>query len=95
VNWLNDRAPIKMLEGRRKTDPPPEPEPLPADAETLLAAVADALTACEREGITVKLKHGAVITPVGYVLPLGDGEWCARTLNWSPFSAQGLAGDED
>ena len=41
----------------------------------------------------MKLKHGAVMTRVGYVLPLGDGKWCARTLNWSPFSA--LADDLD
>ena len=71
----------------------PEPAPVP-DAEVLLTAVAEALTACDAAGYAVKLKHGAVMTRVGYVLPLGDGEWCARTLNWSPFSAQ-ASGDED
>lgn len=55
------------------------------DAAVLLGAVADALTACQEAGITVKLKHGAVYTPVGYVLPASDG-WVARTLHWSEFS---------
>ena len=79
---------------RRKADVPPEPEAFPPDAETLLASVAEALNACDTAGFEVKLKHGAVMTRVGYVLPLGDGEWAARTLNWSPFSAQAL-NDED
>ena len=65
-----------------------------ADAQRLLASVAAALEACEAAGITVKLKHGAVITRVGYVLTLGDGEWAARTLNWTPFSDQ-AGSDED
>jgi hypothetical protein len=78
--WLNrDRTPIKL----RGQEAPPAPVP---DAEELLASVAAALTACDAAGYEVKLKHGAVMTRVGYVLPLGDGEWCARTLNWSPFS---------
>lgn len=68
------------------------PAPVPA-AEELLASVAAALTACDAAGFTVKLKHGAVITRVGYVLPLGDGEWTARTLNWTPFSDP--AGDDE
>jgi hypothetical protein len=55
------------------------------DASGLLAAVADALTACERDGLKVRLKHGAVLTRAGYVLP-AEGEWVARTLAWSPFS---------
>lgn len=55
------------------------------DAAVLLAAVADALTACEQAGIKVKLRHGAVDTRHGYVLP-ADGEWVARTRLWSPFS---------
>ena len=41
----------------------------------------------------MKLKHGAVMTRVGYVLPLGGGKWAARTLNWCPFS--GHASDDD
>ena len=85
--WLNKaREPVK-LRGQ-------EPAPVP-DAEELLTAVARALNACDAAGYEVKLKHGAVMTRVGYVLPLGDGEWCARTLNWSPFSDQAGSGDED
>lgn len=48
----------------------------------LLAAVADALNACERAGITLDLAHGAVWTRYGYVLPMGDprlgNRWAAR-----------------
>lgn len=56
------------------------------DPARLLPLVADALTACEAAGIAVKLKHGAVMTREGYVLPLGDGKWAARTLAWTEFS---------
>jgi hypothetical protein len=65
------------------------------DASRLLSLVASALTACEAAGIAVKLKHGAVMTRVGYVLPLGDGEWAARTLNWTPFGVQAGSDDDD
>ena len=59
------------------------------DPAALLGAVASALNACEAVGISVKLKHGAVITRNGYVLPVGDGQWGARTLAYSPFSPDG------
>ena len=78
----------------RRHKVPPEPEAFPPDAEILLASVAAALNACDAAGFEVRLKHGAVMTRVGYVLPLGDGKWAARTLNWSPFSAQALGDDE-
>lgn len=64
------------------------------DAEALLGAVAGALTACEEAGIKVKLKHGAVYTRVGYVLPAGT-HWVARTLQWSPFSPPEGRDDDD
>ena len=84
--WLNKaREPVQV---RGQDAPAPVP-----DAEELLTAVARALNACDAAGYEVKLKHGAVMTRVGYVLPLGDGKWCARTLNWSPFSGQ--AGDDE
>lgn len=64
------------------------------DAARLLADVASALNACEAAAITVKLKHGAVITRNGYVLPVGDAQWGARTLAYSPFGApEGDDGD--
>ena len=72
------------------------PQPAsPPDAAALLSLVASALTSCEEAGITVKLKHGAVITPLGYVLPLGDGKWGARTLTWTEFSVQAGSEEED
>jgi hypothetical protein len=61
------------------------------DAERLLGAVAEALTACEAAGIAVKLKHGIVVTRNGYVLPVAD-RWVARTLAWTEFTP---AGDDD
>jgi hypothetical protein len=52
------------------------------DAARLLPALADALNACERAGITVQLAHGAAWTRHGYVLPAGDPRigslWAAR-----------------
>jgi hypothetical protein len=59
----------------------------------MLSLVADALTQCGEAGMDVKFKHGAVMTREGYVLPIGDGRWAARTLEWTPFSDQ--AGDDD
>ena len=93
--WGTVPPPITMCAVPRGHNVTPEPRPVPEppDAGHLLSLVAEALTQCEQAGIAVKLKHGAVMTRVGYVLPLGDGEWCARTLNWSPFSAQ--AGDDE
>jgi hypothetical protein len=58
------------------------------DHGALLTAVADALTACEAAGLSVKLKHGVVVTSGGYVLP-AEGEWVARTLIWAPFPGEG------
>lgn len=62
------------------------------DAEALLGAVADALNACQSAGIDVKLKHGAVMTEAGYVLPVRDG-WVARTRTYTEFTPP--AGDDD
>jgi hypothetical protein len=61
-------------------------------AARLLEAVAAALSACEKAGLRVKLRHGAVMTPAGYVLEARDGQWVVRTLAWTEFST--LA-DED
>jgi hypothetical protein len=63
------------------------------DTERLLGAVADALTACENAGIAVKLKHGIVFTREGYVLPVADGRWGARTLAYTEFTPP--PGDDD
>jgi hypothetical protein len=50
----------------------------------LLREVAAALNACEEAGMRVKLRHGAVFTAYGYVLPT-DSEWVARTLVYTEF----------
>lgn len=68
------------------------------DVHVLLSAVADALNACERARITVKLAHGAVLTPAGYVLPVfpDAGErFAVRTMALTEFSAQAGSDDED
>ena len=89
-------AHIPMLEAPFGQNVSPDPKPAPPpDAAALLSLVASALTSCEEAGITVKLKHGAVITPLGYVLPLGDGRWGARTLAWTEFSVQAGSEEED
>jgi hypothetical protein len=67
----------------------------PPDASRLLILVADALTQCGAAGMDVRLKHGAVMTREGYVLPLGDGRWAARTLEWTPFSDQAGSAEDD
>lgn len=68
------------------------------DVHVLLAAVADALNALERSGrgMTVKLAHGAVLTPAGYVLPVypDAGErFAVRTMALTEFPVP--AGDDE
>ncbi|MFJ5532462.1 hypothetical protein [Streptomyces sp. NPDC093261] len=47
----------------------------------LLADLAAALDACQDAGLRPRLKHGAVYTHFGYVLPpLKGGRWVVRTL---------------
>lgn len=68
------------------------------DARRLLSGLADALNACEAGGITVKLAHGAVLTPVGYVLPVypDAGErFAVRTMALTEFPVAADSGDED
>ena len=54
-----------------------------SEPSRLLAAVAEALNACERHGLAVDLEHGAALTIQGYVLPVGDSRlgsrWAVRT----------------
>jgi hypothetical protein len=47
-----------------------------------IAAALNALAACD---VDVRLKHGAVITRYGYVLPVEHG-YVARTLLYTEFS---------
>ncbi len=71
------------------------------DVQVLLSAIAAALNALERFGgigMTAKLAHGAVLTPVGYVLPVfpDAGErFAVRTMALTEFSAQAGSEEED
>lgn len=65
----------------------------PVDPAGLLAAVADAFNACEQAGIPIRLKHGAVYTGHGYVLPAAGDLWVPRTLTWTEFPPDN--GDND
>lgn len=65
-------------------------------AVKLLTQLADTLNALSEAGISAKLKHGAVITDAGYVLPVDDNRWVARTLLYTeltPINSQD--GDDD
>lgn len=62
---------------------------------SLLNNLADALNLCADGGVKVKVRHGALLAPEGYVLPLTGGRWTARTLNYDPFIILPLDADED
>ena len=68
------------------------------DAQRLLSGLADALNACEAAGHAVRLAHGAVLTSVGYVLPVypDAGErFAVRTMALTEFPVAADSGDED
>lgn len=73
----------------------PRKPPLKAVAPQLLEQVAVALNACAGAGLPVKLRHGIVTTPAGYVLEAQGGKWVARTLTWTEFSSLTDGSDED
>jgi hypothetical protein len=85
------RQPARQAAAPAAAGPPPDSAL--ARAPELLAAVADALNACDRAGITTRLAHGAVLTAAGYVLRLaprhGPGFagdlWQVRTLGLTEF----------
>ena len=55
-----------------------------AVAAQLLTDAAAALNALEAAGMKIKLRHNAVFTNYGYVLPT-ETEWVARTLVYTEF----------
>lgn len=57
-----------------------------ATPAALLSNLATALNALGDAGRPARLKHGIVACRDGYVLPLTDGTWVARTLTYTPFS---------
>lgn len=61
----------------------------------LLSAVADALNACGKAGIPVRLRHGAVWTRAGYVLELDNDRWVPRTLRYTRFPGVAAGECED
>ena len=63
-----------------------------SDPARLLAAVAEALNACERHGLAVDLEHGAVLSTRGYVLPVGDSRLGSR---WAVRSRLEVGDEED
>ena len=69
----------------------------PTDPARLLTAVADALNALERAGITADVDHCAVSTRHGYVIPVGDprlgSRWAYRARVEAPEPC--LDGGED
>lgn len=68
-----------------------------SDPHRLLAAVADALNACERHGLIVDLEKDGAVTSRGYVLPVGDGRLGSRWAVRRKLPTSGefcLEGDE-
>lgn len=64
-------------------------------AAKLLTQLADALNALNRAGIPARLKHGAVYTEGGYVLPTDAGRWVARTLLYTELEPSDNPDNED
>jgi hypothetical protein len=97
VTWGHDLPPITMCEVPRGHNISPEPWPAP-DAGYLLSLVAEALNALENAGITVDLAGGAVMTPRGYVMAIGDdrlgSRWQARTRLWTQLSPADESSDD-
>lgn len=54
------------------------------DYPRLLMQLADAMNACEKAGLKIRLRHGAVMTKGGYVLPT-EKEWVARSSVYMGF----------
>ena len=69
------------------------------DASRLLGAVAEALNACERAGITIGSPKVAVMTSHGDVLPIGDerlgARWAARARMPHEMSPATEGSDDD
>ena len=62
-----------------------------------LAALADALNACETAGLRIRFAHGAAFCDEGVVLPptkKGQG-WAARLFHVHPHGRPAAGGDDD
>jgi hypothetical protein len=72
----------RKAQARAKRNPSPPTEP-----GSLLAALATALNTCEQAGVRVSLKHGALFSRYGVVLPPGKKKlWEARVFGMLPVS---------
>ena len=69
--------------------------PQDGSAAALLTGVAAALNACTDAGMRVRLRHGVVEAREGYVLPLKDDRWTARTRTYDPLIVPQGAGEDD
>jgi hypothetical protein len=86
---------VKAVMSGEWRDTPQEAEA--RDAHRLLTAAADALNALEAAGYPVKLAHGTVLTPVGYVLPAftdPGARYAARTMAFTEFPVTPDTGDD-
>jgi hypothetical protein len=63
------------------------------EAAHLLSVLADALNACERGGLKVRLRHGGVMETKGGFVMRSDAEWVPRTRAYTEFGEQ--EGDDD
>lgn len=61
----------------------------------LLTQLTDVLNALSEAGVPAKLKHGAVYTEAGYVLPIDDNRWVARTLVYTELAPETDQDDDD
>jgi hypothetical protein len=72
---------------------------MPPDASRLLAAIADAMNAAERAGITIEHPEIALMTSHGDVLPIGDERlgtrWAARAKVLHAMSPAAEGSDDD
>ena len=80
----------RKAQARAKRKPPPSTSPA-----SLLAAVADALNACEQAGMRMRLGRGAAWCYHGVVLPpVKKRPWEARTFGGPPEDAPPEAPDD-
>lgn len=63
-------------------------------AQQLLETIADALTKLDELDAQARLKHGALYTTIGYVLPVDDGPWVARTLLYTELIPDTINDDD-
>jgi len=65
----------------------------------MLTALADSMNLLSDSGARIKVRHGYILAESelggGYVLPLKDGRWTARTVTYDPFPQVPVLRDDD